>query len=291
MNLSKYQTFLKVVELGSLTRAAEALGYTQSGVSHIIGSLEDELGFTLLIRSRAGVQLTADGERILPAVRGIINGMSQLDQIVAAIRGLDTGLIRVGTFTSVAVHWLPGMMQEFQAQYPRVEFKLFNGDYHDVDRWLTDGSVDVGFITLPTDLRCECIPLREDRLLAVLPAGHPLAERKACPVKEVAAEPFITLLETSDNDSRRVLDAAGVKPNIRFTTKDDYAIIAMVEQGLGVSIMPELLLRGRGDGVALRPLDPPASRMLALAVPAGALAGPATRRFAEYAAEWVRKNS
>ena len=291
MDTKKYEVLEKIVELSSLTRAAEELGLTQSGVSHILAALEEEFGFPLLRRSRTGARLTPEGERLMPHVRDILRAQEQLEQTAAELRGLSAGTVRVATFTSVAVHWLPGMMQEFQALYPRVEFRLLNGDYHDVDRWLTDGSADVGFVTLPTELRCECVPLREDRLLAVLPAGHPLADKAVCPVREVAAEPFISLLETSDNDSRKALDAAGVKPNLRFTTKDDYAIIAMVEQGLGVSIMPELLLRGRGNKVEVRPLDPPASRTLALAIPAGSLAGPATRRFAEFAAEWVKRNA
>ena len=291
MDTKKYEVFEKIVELSSLSRAAEELGLTQSGVSHILASLEEEFGFPLLKRSRVGARLTPEGERLMPFVRDILRSQEQLDQTAAELRGLAAGTVRIGTFTSVAVHWLPGMLQEFGRLYPRVEFKLFNGDYHDVDRWLADGSVDVGFITLPTALRCECIPLREDPLLAVLPEDHPLAARTVCPVREVAAEPFITLLETSDSDSRRALEAAGVKPNVRFTTKDDYAIIAMVRQGLGVSIMPELLLEGQLDGVAVRPLSPPASRTLALAVASGDRAGPATRRFADFAAEWVAKNA
>ena len=291
MDTKKLEVFEKIVELSSLSQAAEALGLTQSGVSHILAALEEEFGFTLLKRSRVGARLTPEGERLMPLIRDILRAEEQMEQTAAELRGLAAGKVRIGTFTSVAVHWLPGMLQEFGKLYPQVEFTLFNGDYHDVDRWLTDGSVDVGFITLPTTLRCECIPLREDPLLAVLPADHPLAKREICPVREVAAEPFITLLETSDNDSRRALEAAGVKPNVRFTTKDDYAIIAMVRQGLGVSIMPKLLLEGQLDGVAVRPLSPPSSRTLALAVASGDRAGPATRRFAAFAAEWVEKNS
>ncbi len=290
MDTKKLEVFEKIVELSSLSLAAEELGLTQSGVSHILAALEEEFGFALLKRSRVGARLTTEGERLMPFVRDILRSQEQMEEVAAEMRGLAVGKVRIGTFTSVAVHWLPGMLQEFGKLYPQVEFKLFNGDYHDVDRWLTDGSVDLGFITLPTSLRCECIPLREDPLLAVLPEDHPLAEREVCPVREVAEEPFITLLETSDNDSRRALEAAGVRPNVRFTTKDDYAIIAMVRQGLGVSIMPKLLLEGQLDGVAVRPLSPPSSRTLALAVAAGGRAGPATRRFADFAAEWVEKN-
>ena len=291
MDTKKYEVLEKIVEKSSLTLAAEELGLTQSGVSHILSALEAEFGLPLLRRSRVGARLTPEGERLMPAIRAILRGEEQLQQTAAELRGLAAGTVRLATFTSVAVHWLPGMLREFQALYPRVEFKLFNGDYHDVDRWLSDGSADVGFITLPTPLKCECVPLREDRLLAVLPKGHPLAAEEICRVRDVAREPFISLLETSDDDARRALEAAEVKPNVRFTTKDDYAIIAMVEQGLGVSIMPELLLQGHRGGVAVRPLDPPASRMLALAVPAGDRAGPATRRFAEFVREWVEKNA
>jgi len=291
MDIKKYEVFEKTVELSSLTRAAEELGLTQSGVSHIIAAIEEEFGFPLMSRSRMGARLTPEGEKIMPYIRAILRSQEQLEQTAAELRGLSAGTVRLGTFTSVAVHWLPGMMQEFQGMYPRVEFKLFNGDYHDVDRWLSDGSIDLGFVALPTEVKCECIPLKEDRLLAVLPPDHPLAGQSVCPVKDVAKEPFISLLESSDNDSRRALDAAGVRPNIRFTTKDDYAIIAMVSQGLGVSIMPELLLQGNRDRVAVRSIDPPTSRMLALAIPAGEKSGPATRRFAEFAAEWVKKNT
>ena len=141
MNLAKYQALLSVVESGSLTAAAAQLGLTQSAVSHSINSLEEELGFAVIKRSRAGVKLTNEGERLLPAVRGLLNSAEQLSQVTAAIRGLDSGLVRIGTFTSVAVHWLPGVLKEFQRDYPRVEFKLLNGDYNDVEQWVRDGSV------------------------------------------------------------------------------------------------------------------------------------------------------
>ena len=287
MNITKYQTFLKVVELGSLTRAAEALGYTQSGVSHTINSLEEELGFTLLIRSRAGVQLTAEGERVLPAMRSILNGLSQLDQIVAAIRGLDTGVVRVGSFTSVAVHWLPGIIKTFQQDHPRIEFKLLNGDYHDVERWLQDGSIDVGFVVLPSRVECRAIPLREDRLLAILPKDHPKAGLDRFPLSEIEHEDFISLLKNSDHDARRAMELAGVKPHIKFTTKDDYAIIAMVENGLGISIVPELLIKGHADNLRAMELFPAARRTIALAIPDPAVMSPAVQAFADCVKRWV----
>lgn len=289
MTASKYEVLAKIVEQGSLTKAALELGCTQSAVSHAVSSLEEEFGFTVLIRSRGGAKLTADGERIMPAVRGILNYSEQLKQTVSAIRGLDSGTVRIGAFTSVAVHWLPGVIKEFQRDFPNVDIKLLNGDYYDVEEWLSEGSVDLGFVNVPNKLNCECVPLMEDRLLAILPKEHKFASYPKFPLVECETEAFITLLETSNHDARRALDAAGIKPNIKFSTKDDYAIIAMVEQGLGISIMPELLLKGRHDDIEIKELVPPSRRTIGLAIPEASKASPATRRFADYTIRWVKE--
>lgn len=289
MSISKFETLAKVCELGSLTKAAEALGCTQSAVSHTINSLEEQFGFAILTRSRAGVKLTDDGQRIMPSVRGMLNYYEQLNQTVSAIRGLDFGTVRIGAFTSVAVHWLPGVIKEFQRDYPNVDIKLLNGDYHDVEKWIMEGSVDLAFVNLPANLNCECIALMEDRLLAILPPDHKFASYPKFPLVECETEAFITLLETSNHDANKALSAAGIKPNIKFSTKDDYAIIAMVEQGLGISIMPELLLRGRHDNVAVKELVPPSKRTIGLAIGEASSQSPATRKFADYIIKWVKE--
>ncbi len=214
MDTKKYEVLVRVADEGSLTKAAEQLGLTQSGVSHILVALERELGFTLMVRTRTGARLTDDGQKALPILRRILAEEETLRRMAEDIRGLSGGTVAIGTVTSVAVHWLPKMMKEFQREYPRVEFKLLNGDYHDVDEWLAQGVVDMGFIALPGPPGCECVPLVEDRLLAVLPQGHPLAALPSCPVRAVGEEPFISLLDASDHDARQALEKAGVKPNI-----------------------------------------------------------------------------
>ena len=256
MNLTKYKTLATVVELGSLTQAARQMNVTQSAVSHTLDSLERDLGFAVLKRSRAGVSLTGEGERLMPAVRSLLS-----------------------------------RLKEFQTDYPNVDFRLLNGDYHDVEEWLSEGSIDIGFVNVPCALDCECIPLMEDRLLAILPLDSRFASYPKFPLVECETEPFISLLKSSDHDARRALEAAGVEPNVRFYTKDDYAIIAMVEQGLGMSIMPELLLKGRHDRLLTLPLIPEAKRTIGIAIAAGDRAGPATRRFADYVVRYVKRQA
>lgn len=286
MSLKKYEAFVKVVDLGSLTRAAAALGYTQSGVSHMINALEEEFGFTLLRRSRSGVRLTAEGERVLATLRGVLNADELLHQTVSAIHGLDTGLVRIGSFSSVAVQWLPAMIASFQQRYPNIEFTLLSGDYHDIEQWLSDGSLDLGFITLPSRLHIPYFPLMDDRLLLILPQGHRLAAYSKVPVAELSQEAFISLPERSAHDSHRALRAHGIIPTVKLTTRDDYALISMVEQGLGVGIVPELLLKGLRAQLQVRELDPPASRPIVLGHAEGTLS-PAAQAFSQHILDWV----
>lgn len=291
MSLKKYEAFVKTVELGSLTRAADALGYTQSGMSHMLNALEAELGFSILLRSRSGIRLTAAGEQLLPKMKEILNCKKELDALAASMSTDSVGTVRVGAFTSVAVNWLPGIIKEFNRTHPAVEIKLLNGDYHDVELGLSKGDVDVGFLALPGPTGIHCRPLKEDPLVVILPEGHPLAEYEEVPVELAAKEPIISLLETSSQDVRRALGGAGFRPDIRYVTKDDYAIIAMVRAGLGISIMPELLLAGEHRGIAVKRLSPSASRTIALGCSQSRQQIPAVESFIRCVEKWVKENT
>lgn len=291
MSLVKYEVFLKVVELCSLTKAADVLGFTQSGISHTISSLESEFGFPLLVRSRSGVKLTVNGEQVIQPIREILKWNEQLKQQVADIHGLETGTITIGTFTSVSVHWLPGMIKQFRQAYPYIEFKLMEGGYLEIEQWIEAGVVDCGFLSLPTREKFEVFPLKQDRMLAVLSKDHPLSGAPFMPLAQIAYEDFIIPKAGSDYDVRRVLEKAGIKPNIKFSAGDDYAIIAMVEKGLGISILPELVTRRQNHNVAMLELEERSFRSLGIAVGSMKYASPATKRFLEYVQTWMNINN
>ena len=285
MSLKKFEAAEAVCRLGSLKKAAEELGYTQSGISHMLSGLEQELGVSLLTRSKGGAVLTQEGARLMPMIRDMLTGYHEILETASELsRG---GVVKIGAFTSVAVNWLPGIIRMYREKHPEFRINMMNGDYNDVNIWLNSGEIDLGFIALPGPEGCRCIPLAEDPLSVVLPAGHRLCGMDPVPIGEVAKEPLISLLQASSQDVHRALDRAGVRPEIRYTTKDDYAIIAMVREGLGVSIMPELLLKGQMTGVAVRRLAPPAFRTIALAVPEGKEKTPAVRCFEECVIQWV----
>ncbi|MBE5949825.1 MAG: LysR family transcriptional regulator [Lachnospiraceae bacterium] len=288
MSIKKYSTFLKIVELGSLSKAAEALGHTQSGITHILHSLEEDLGFSLMTRSRSGITLTHEGKLLLPLLQDVVNADKKLQREIKNLKHSDKNTIRIGTFTSVAVNWLPDIIKEFQSLHADCKFELIDGGYDDINDMLSSKKIDVGFVTIPNTLECKCIPLYDDRLLAVLSIENELAKSKdALPVKYFESEPVISLQEDTDLDTRTVLNASGITPNIKFRTKDDYAMLAMVEKNLGICIVPELLLHGTNHRVKVMELDPPAKRTIGIALPQYESASIMVNQFADFIVNWV----
>lgn len=288
MSISKYKVLMNVIHYGSLTKAAEVMGYTQSGVSHIINSLEEEFGFLLIRRGRSGIKLTRNGEQVVRTIREILKWNEHLEQEIAAIHGMEAGTVYVGTFTSVSVHWLPAIIKRFQQDFPRITIHLAEGDYRQMEEWIMSGEVDCGFVSLPTCSKIEAIPLQQDQMLILLPPEHPLSTCPAIDLSEIKDEPFIMPRKGSDDDINRVLTKAAIKPDIKFTAGDDYAIMAMVEMGLGISILPELVLRGQQRNIHLKEIDEPIFRSLGIAVSSMKNISPATKKFLMYVQDFLK---
>lgn len=264
--MNRYRALLKVVEIGSYTKAAAILGYTQPALSQMIASLEKEIGITLLYRSRYGVRLTPEGERLFPAIQKTVQQYGDLRRMEDAIRGLDSGIVRIGTVSSVSCHWLPEVIQKFWAMYPNVQLVLHQGDYTSICDWVQTGTVDFGFVNPAAAKGLETQPLQQDPFVAVLPKTHPLAQKSRVSLRELAEEPYLLLEEGCYSEPLEAFRKAGLQPNIRLTMHDDYSILSMVEQGLGYSLLAKLVLRKTAYSVAVLPVEEPILRTLALVV-------------------------
>ena len=262
--MNRYLAFQKVVELGSFTKAAEVLGYTQPAMSQMITSLEKELSIKLLYRSRYGVRLTLEGERLFPSIRQMVAQYQSMQEIAGEIRGLDTGTIRIGTLSSVSCHWLPRLILKFQEQYPNVEFILHQGDNTSIPEWVRTGETDFGFVNLCVLSGVEARFIKEGEYRAVLPVSHPLAAASYVTLEELAEEPFLVIEEGNLSKPLEAFHQMGLEPRVRMRVHDDYSILSMVETGLGVSILPELVLRKMAYQVAIRPIQPAITRKLGL---------------------------
>lgn len=280
--MNRYLALQKIVETGSFTRAAEALGYTQSALSQMIAALEGELSIKLLIRHRTGARLTLEGAELYPYIEQAIYRYRAMQEKAREIRGLETGVIRMGTLASISAHWMPTLLRDFQAEHPGVEFVIHQGDYASIQEGIRTGALDFGFVNPRAVSGLETIVLKEGAMLAVLPEGHPLAALSRVPLAALAAEPFILLEEGNYYEPLEAFRAAGVTPNIKYTIHDDYAIMAMAEAGLGVSILAELILHRTSYRLALRPTDPPVSRTIAIGYKDKDGLPMASRRFIDY---------
>ena len=282
MNLQKYQAFLKTVEYGSFTKAAEVLGCSQSGISRMIHDLETEWNVSLLERSRAGVRLTSEGLQLLPQARRVFDEYQKLQVQVDELNGIETGLIRIGTFSSAATHWLPNIIKEFQKDYPRIDYELLLGDYTEIEQWVLEGRVDCGFLRLPVHPGLETIFLERDPLRVILPENHRLAGCERFPAAALCDDPFLLLEKGAKSEVSEIFERNHLTPKVHFTTWDDYAVMSMVESGLGISILPSLILRRVPYTIVVKELDVPAFRDIGIAFRDRKSASPALRRFLEY---------
>lgn len=279
---------MRAVELGSLSKAAEELGYTQSGISHMMQSLEDEVGFPLMVRTSAGILPNNEGEMLLPTIRQLLSTNESLEQYIAKIKGADTGRIRIASFPSVAAYWLPQIIRQFQQDYPHVEIDIREDGNEAIDAMMEAREVDLCIYAGGEGRSFEWLPLYDDQLIAIFPQGHPLAEEPSVSLEMLLEEPFILPKKNYDYEVHHLLEQLPRQPHVRFTACSDYAIISMVTAGLGVSILPELLLRNYQNQTVPVPLRPARYRTIGLGVPQVRAASPVTRNFMRYIRDYVR---
>ncbi len=290
MDIKKYELFVNVAETGNFTRSAEQCGYTQSGVSHLLKSLENEIGFPLFVRSKQGVALTPNGEMLLPLARTLLSDHARIEQAISDINRCETGQIKIGAFTSIAVSWLPQIIRQFEKDYPNINIKIKEGGTDELCSLIENGSIDLVFINERHMGMMEFLPLYEDPLVAVLPNGHPDAALEAVPLQHFHQKPFIISSIGTDYDIHHALSAARVRPVMKYSCSDDHAIVAMVASNIGISILPELIVRNYKGSICTRPLDPHYSRILGVGYRSKEHLTPASRKFLEFAKEYIRNN-
>ncbi len=281
-NLLKYLAFVKTVDTGSFTKAADSLNYAQSSISKMIADLEKEWGISLLQRNKKGVCLTSSGKQILPYVRKIVSDFEEIQQKVNEINGIQSGTVRIGTFSSVAINWLPDVFARFQKDYPGIDYEMLLGDYEEVEKWIDEGRVDCGFLRLPAGGAFDVISLKKDEYKAVLPVDHPLAEKKLPDYEDLNDQSFLLLEHGGKTEVSELLETNRAHPDIRFTTWEDFAIMAMVEKGLGIGILPDLILKRVPYRMEIRSLQEPYYRSVGLAMKTRENLSPAVQKFIEY---------
>ena len=265
MDGKKLEALAAAVELGSFTRAAEQLGYTQSGLTHMMNSLEREIGFSVLVRDRRGVRLTPAGQRIMPIVQQCLAANRALEREIAMVSARQEETIRVASYASIAMHWMPELLYRYKRVCPDVSVDLRMVDNAlEPYELLESGQTDVIFASRQNYSFCDWTPLYNEKMYAILPKDYPLNGRTTFPLEEFSGQDFLMPYGRFDIDVNAAMDSVGVKLNASVSRVDDETVIRMVGHGLGVTMMTELMIRGRTDDVLCVPVDPPRLRELGM---------------------------
>ena len=284
--LKAIQVLVTAIDSGSYTRAGEILGYTQSNLTQMMKAFEDEAGFPLLIKTKRGVEPTQEALQLLPEMRSMLAQEEKFYQEIDSIRGIRRGRIRIGTFVSTSTSWLPQLLAYFQENYPDVVFEVQETGQDDMERGLLDGSLDLTLMSRPDKSSVDFIPLLEDTLLVVFSDKHDLSSYDYVPVRELANHPMIMTYQSYDRDVRRIFDAAGFKPDVKYYFRDDFAVLTTVQYGLGIAVLPELIVETFPGNYDSRMLAPEAYRTLGIGVRSLKEAGPLAR----FVMDFIRKN-
>jgi DNA-binding transcriptional LysR family regulator len=265
------------------------MGLSQSGVSHTINSLENELDAVLILRNRNGISLTELGTRIAEHARRIQNSQEQILQEIADAKGLKTGSVRIGCFPSIASKWLPYVLGSFRKSYPYIQIILMEGTYGEIQKWILEGSIHIGFATNPTN-QLETIELTEDELVVVLPQEHPLTKHTLLSIDQIQQEPFIMPIAGCEELISLAFRKARAIPQTQFEIKETFTILNMIPEGLGITILPELSLPRSMPNLEVRKLSPRLKRNIYLACRSFDSATPAVKEFVSFFREWMANN-
>lgn len=294
MTFTQLEIFALIAELKSFTATAEKLGISQSAVSHALKSLEQQWGINLISRTQSDIELTTTGQQLLTHVKELLSISDTLEKEVAAIHGLNEGTLRIGSFgASSSIYLLPEILETFRQRYPKIEIYIDEGEDKEVAQWLLERRIEVGFLIMP-DERFDTFPLIEDRFVALMPSGYPLAQQLYIDPAQLENCPFIMTMAGSRYQVELILKNFNVKPDIKFYVSQILSIVSMVHNQLGVSIVSDMVitkeLLSLYPNVVKRPFKPNLKRSIGLAVKNKKHMSPAVKAFIEVAQEvWSNK--
>jgi len=262
--MRKYIAFLKVVDCKSFTAAADELKYTQSAISQMINSLESELGAKLFIRSKHGLQLTYEGAQLLPYIRELVTVYKKLAEKSGSLKDMHSGIIRIATFATFSGSLLPAVLKGFKKMYPDIIFEFHQGYYNEIESWVNKDVVDFGITNVDNVKEFQSEFLFSDHFYAAFPEGNGFCQKSMIPLESLKSESFITLDDGDEKDYLNKLREMGIELNIKYHLCDDNSILAMVENGLGLAILPKLAIVAGRYNVHYAPIETDISRSIGI---------------------------
>ena len=275
----KYRAFIQVIESGSITKAAKELGYSQPGISYMIDSLEKEMGFPLLIRSKDRVQPTKDGARVLYHCKQIVNSEDDLKETVRAINGLMDGTIYIASQNSMLISVVPSILSRFSSVYSAITVNLSELPFSAFPEEFRSGEIDLGFMSQAKIKGFEFHPLFEDPLCVIMHKDHPFARYKKIPISALNGCDFIRPIGGWDDTVQIVQKASPFQANVRYEVASDTAAISLTAENQGIYIMSNMQTLMLPPNVIFREFEENYCRVMGFTVKSLKNATPALAEF------------
>lgn len=269
MSFYLYTVFETVAACESFVKAAEVLNLTPSAISHAIAKLEEDMGFRLFIRNRRAVQLTGEGESVLPYIKNIQQDHEKLQQIIGKIHHQECGVIRLATFTSITLTWLPDIIISFREKYPAIDIRVLQGSYPQIYHWITSNVVDIAFISdtvIPEST--PRIQLHKDRIICAVPNNFVHKNHDYILPEDLKNVSLVMPAEDYDQEAVKIIKKNNLSINSYFYINTDEAMLSMVKSGFGPCIITELIYKScRMNDVKYYPFHPEDYRIISLVCP------------------------
>ena len=289
MTLFSYEIFDAVARQGSFNKAAQQLHLTPSAISHAIAVMETELGFSLFNRGKNGVTMTSYGADLYPSIQAVLNSNEALQQNIAKLNGLEKGRVKLGAFNSACAYLLPQVLKAFHAAYPQIEVEVYQGTYDDVKNWLRTGLVDLAFLSDHSAEEFVLTPLMTDPLMVITPADHPAPAGGVMTPEHLNGQNFVVQGDATDADVRKFLKKYKIDTRRPAHVLDDMSCISMVEAGVGMAIVPRLLLKNCTAAINVYPIQPVENRVIGITSQKPGAMAPAVEQLYQYIVEACRE--
>jgi DNA-binding transcriptional LysR family regulator len=295
MQLHQLAYFVAVADERHFTRAARTMHVAQPSLSKQISALEAELGGALFSRARGNISLTVAGEALLPLAQRILADVDTSRTAVRELLGLQQGRVRLGATPSLSTVLVPEVLRRFRDRYPGVQLVLDEGGSRDLIGKLAQGALDLALIILPlhtNDPALKTIPLLNEPLVAAVPSAHPLASKAALTITDLRDVPLVMFRE--GYDLRAVTLAAcrkaGFDPTFAVEGGEMDAVLKMVQAGLGVAIVPTMVVADTPNLRVVPFSRPRLSRTVAIAQRRDVELSPSAQQFAGALREFIHRD-
>ena len=235
------------------------------------------------------MKLTSEGSGIMPLVRAYLSHEEELYAFAADLKGITRGKLVIATYPSIATTWLPEIVRSFKADYPGIQISLMESIKSDIFGHFERNEADLAFLAYSEPMPYEWISLTTSNVIAAVPEDHRLAGAKSFPIKECENEDFILGSWGKEMEILEILERNGASPEIKYTTYDTPATLAMVRMGLGISFVNELSAQFWNEHLVKMPLDPPQTITFGVALPSRENMTTAAKKFLGYTLSYFDK--